>query len=174
MRVPIEYLYNNHKYGSINLSNSKGVTPLHLAVKNENHQILHYILEHPAFFTQCKNPVDSIGQSCLHLAAIVGNLEAYKLISSYSHQINPCDPNGSGITPLHNVMKHYESEAEGKVIHPKYYKHLIKGFQVNLTSVSLKCNSNIKAYLPISLDRIIVLVPSIPYFKSVGMRSLQN
>ena len=108
-----EYLYNNHKNGIINLSNSKGVTPLHLAVKNENHKILHYILDHPAFFTQCKNPVDSIGQSCLHLAAIVGNLEAYKLISSYSHQINPCDPNGSGITPLHNVMKHYESKDEG-------------------------------------------------------------
>ena len=40
-------------------------------------------------------------------------------------------------------------------------------------SVSLKFEPHIKAYLSISLDRIIVLAPSIPRFKGLGIRNLQ-
>ena len=43
----------------------------------------------------------------------------------------------------------------------------------NVTSVSLKFEPHIKAYLSISLDRIVVLAPSIPHLKGLGMRNLQ-
>ena len=44
---------------------------------------------------------------------------------------------------------------------------------VYITSDSKKFEPHIKAYLSISLNRIIVLAPSIPHFKGIGMRNLQ-
>ena len=40
-------------------------------------------------------------------------------------------------------------------------------------SVSLKFEPHIKAYISMSLDRIIVLAPSKPLFKGLGMINLQ-
>ena len=45
-------------------------------------------------------------------------------------------------------------------------------FLIYITSVSLKFEPHIKAYLSISLDRI-ALAPSIPGLKGLGMRNLQ-
>ena len=42
-----------------------------------------------------------------------------------------------------------------------------------ITSDSYKFEPHIKAYLSISLDRMIVLTPSIPRFKCLGMSNLQ-
>ena len=41
-----------------------------------------------------------------------------------------------------------------------------------LTSVSLKFDPLIKAYLSLFLDANVILAPSIPCFKDLGMRNL--
>ena len=45
--------------------------------------------------------------------------------------------------------------------------------EFEITSDSKKFEPDIKAYLAISLDRIIVLAPSIPHFKGFGLQNLQ-
>ena len=45
--------------------------------------------------------------------------------------------------------------------------------KIVITSVSLKFEPHIKAYLSISLDSSIVLAPSKPHFKGFSMRNLQ-
>ena len=79
---------------SINTRNKRGESIMHLAAKNEQMQILQWILNQ-----ENELPKDSEGVTPLHWAARLGNIEVFQeILNHFPEEINPsCN---YGITPL--------------------------------------------------------------------------
>ena len=71
-----------------------GLTPLHLAARNNHQDVLEYILE----FVVDKNPKDMRGITPLHLASLNNHEKIVKCLLNYANELNPQD--SKGLTPL--------------------------------------------------------------------------
>ena len=78
-----------------------GLTPLHLAARNNHQDILEYILE----FVVDKNPKDQRGVTPLHYAALNNHQNIVKSLLPWVDEKNPKD--SKGLTPLNLTASKY-------------------------------------------------------------------
>ena len=71
-----------------------GLTPLHLAARNNHQDVVEYILE----FVEDPNPKDMRGMTPLHLAACNNHQKIVKCLLNFVNELNPQD--SKGLTPL--------------------------------------------------------------------------
>ncbi|XP_008206285.1 serine/threonine-protein phosphatase 6 regulatory ankyrin repeat subunit A [Nasonia vitripennis] len=110
----IEYLLSNR--ASIKFKNTLGETPLHLAVRKNNAEILDIICSHITYGHKEKtniNPTDSQGLSHMHIACISNNSLNDLHVQHFLEQgvpanipVNFNSPQWPGYTPLHFAVEH--------------------------------------------------------------------
>lgn len=110
----IEYLLSNR--ASIKFKNTLGETPLHLAVRKNNAEILDIICSHISYGHKEKtniNPMDNQGLSHMHIACISNNSLNDLHVQHFLEQgvsaniaVNSNSPHWPGFTPLHFAVEH--------------------------------------------------------------------
>lgn len=85
----------------------KSKTPLHLAVKSGNHNLISWILEHSPDKSETVNIPDSSGISPLHLAAKYGDIAIMTQLLDAQADISAADRDNK--TPLHEAVENGHS-----------------------------------------------------------------
>ncbi|CAF0779675.1 unnamed protein product [Adineta steineri] len=92
---------NKHVYKILNKKNKDKHTPLHVAIYNENLNVIHEILEYsdPSVINAC----DDQKRTSLHMAAEKGHVDIIKELIQHQANVNACDINDC--TPLHDAAR---------------------------------------------------------------------
>ncbi|CAF0755698.1 unnamed protein product [Adineta steineri] len=92
---------NKHVYKILNKKNKDKHTPLHVAIYNENLNVIREILKYsdPSVINAC----DDQKRTSLHMAAEKGHVDIIKVLIQHQANVNACDINDC--TPLHDAAR---------------------------------------------------------------------